>query len=92
VSISVPLAVTMMMGTRERVRMARHTSMPDILGSIRSSRRMSGSVSSIEAQRLGAVAGHDDPEPLVGQADDQRVDEGLLVLGQEHPDGPVRPS
>ena len=45
-SISVPLAVTMMMGTLERVRMVRHTSMPDILGSIRSSRRMSGAVSS----------------------------------------------
>ena len=45
-SISVPLAVTMMMGTRERVRIDRQTSTPDILGSIRSKRRMSGSVSS----------------------------------------------
>ena len=43
----------------------------------------------VEAQRLGPVARHDDPEPLVGQSDDQGVDEGLLVLRQEHPDGPL---
>ena len=85
-SISVPLAVTMMMGTCERARMVRHTSMPDILGSMRSSRRMSGVRLLEELQRLVAVAGHGDPEALVGQSDHQRLDEGLLVLGQQHLD------
>ena len=36
-----------------------------------------------ELQGLVAVAGHGDPEALVGQADDQRLNEGLLVLGQQ---------
>ena len=33
---------------------------------------------------LGAVAGHDDVEALVVEPDPQRVDEGLLVLGEQH--------
>ena len=45
-SISAPLAVTMMMGTFERARMARQTSIPESLGSIMSSSTMSGLVSS----------------------------------------------
>ena len=41
-SISLPLAVTMMIGTDERRRSSRHTSMPDTLGSITSSSTRSG--------------------------------------------------
>ena len=42
-SISVPLAVTMMMGTEDWARMERQTSIPDKRGSIRSNRTRSGS-------------------------------------------------
>ena len=37
-----------------------------------------------EAQRLGPVAGDRHVEALAGQADDEGVDEGLVVLRQEH--------
>ena len=83
-SISVPLAVTMMMGTGERARMARHTSIPDILGSMMSSSTRSGSMASKSCQRLGPVPGHVHVEALTPEPDDQGVDEGLLVLGHEH--------
>ena len=45
-SISLPLAVTMMIGTEERRRSSRHTSMPDTLGSITSSSTRSGPTAS----------------------------------------------
>ncbi len=83
-SISVPLAVTMMIGTDERARMARHTSMPDSLGSMRSSRTRSGSGSSKRWSASLPSRATRHVEALAGQADDQRVDEGLLVLGQQH--------
>ena len=38
-----------------------------------------------EPERLGAVDGHGHVEALAGQSDHQRVDERLVVLGQEHP-------
>ncbi len=41
-SISVPLAVTMMIGTDDRARMERHTSIPESRGSMRSSSTRSG--------------------------------------------------
>ena len=44
-SISVPLAVTMMIGTVEWARIDRHTSMPDRRGSMRSRSTRSGSTS-----------------------------------------------
>ena len=43
-----------------------------------------GLVGGEEPQRLVAVAGHGHVEALAGQADDQRVDERLVVLGQQH--------
>ncbi len=82
-SISVPLAVTMMIGTDERARMDRQTSMPDNLGSMRSSRTRSGSISSKSWRASAPSRATVDPEALAAQADDQGVDEGLLVLGQQ---------
>ena len=37
-----------------------------------------------QPQRLVAVTGHGHVEALAGQPDDQGVDEGLVVLGQQH--------
>ena len=59
----------MMIGTRERLRSSRHTSMPDTRGSITSSSTRSGSTDVEELQRLDAVAGDLDPEALACQAD-----------------------
>src|SRR3954469_15537275 len=52
-SISALLAVTMMIGTVDVLRISRHTSMPDTRGSIRSSRMTSGWIS---AKRWSAEA------------------------------------
>ncbi len=85
-SISVPLAVTMMIGTAERARIERHTSMPDILGSIRSKRTRSGS----SRRRAAGPPGHHGRqylEAFVAQPHDQGVDERLLILGQKDVEG-----
>ena len=63
--------------------MDRQTSMPDILGSMRSSSTRSGSTSSNSCRASLPSRATDDLEALVAQPDDQGVDEGLLVLGQQ---------
>ncbi len=82
-SISVPLAVTMMIGTCESGRMARHTSTPDILGKHDVEQHEIRFEGVEHGQRLGPVAGDGDVEALAPEPDDERVDEGLLVLGHE---------
>ena len=82
-SISEPLAVTMMIGTRLRLRSSRHTSMPETRGSITSSSTRSGCTTSKSVEGLGAVAGDLHPEALALEADGEGVDEAVLVLDDE---------
>ena len=55
VSISDDFAVTMMIGTDDRLRISRHTSTPDTPGSITSRRMRSGSTSSNRLRASGPV-------------------------------------
>ena len=83
-SISLLLAVTMMIGTRVRVRSSRHTSIPDFWGNQMSSRTRSGRTRSNMAEPLDPVAGDGHEESLPLQPDHQGLDERLLVLDDQH--------
>ena len=56
-SISLPLAVTMMIGTDERRRSSRHTSMPDTFGQHHVEQHEVGAHGVEHVEGLGAVAG-----------------------------------
>jgi hypothetical protein len=62
-SISLSRAVTMMIGTWERWRSWRHTSVPDISGSIRSSSTMSAPVRSNSVRAEVPVAATETSNP-----------------------------
>ncbi len=73
----------MMIGTRERDRRSRHTSTPEIRGSI-TSRRTSDGCRRVElVDRLLAVGGHLDAEALALQRDRECVAVRLLVVDHE---------
>ncbi len=91
-SISAPLAVTMMIGTVERARIDAADVDPRHLGQHQVEQDEVGRHLVEELQRLLPVAGHGHLESLVAEADDQRVDEGLLVLGQQDADRAGRPA
>ena len=57
-SISEPLAVTMMIGTFDRLRSSRHTSMPETFGQHDVEQHEVGLDVVEQVERLGAVAGH----------------------------------
>ena len=82
----------MMIGTCDRRRSSRQTSMPDTFGSMTSSSTRSGFDGVEHLERLGPVAGHLHPEALALQADGERLDEGLLVLDDEDRSGSERSS
>ena len=83
-STSPSLAVTMMIGTLERWRRSRQTSVPDIPGSMRSSSTRSAPCWSNWATASVPVLGDADLEALLAQHEGQGVGEGLLVLDDEH--------
>ena len=68
-SISEPLAVTMMIGTFELLRSSRHTSMPETFGQHDVEQHEVGRDGVEQVERLGAVAGdlHPEPLPLAGR-------------------------
>ncbi len=84
-SISVPLAVTMMIGTVEWA--ADRPAHVDArqAGQHQVEEDQIGLHFGEEAERLGPVDGDGHVEALAGQTDDQCVHERLVVLGQEHP-------
>ena len=82
-SISEPLAVTMMIGTFDRVpQLAAHVDARD-LRQHHVEQDEVGPHGVEQVERLGAVAGDLHPEPLALQPDGQGLDEGLLVLDDE---------
>ena len=83
-SISLSRAVSMMTGTDGARRSARHTSVPDSPGSMRSSSTMSAPLRSNSASASGPVRGDRDLEALLAQQVGQRVGDGLLVLDDQH--------
>ena len=83
-SISAPLAVTMMIGTWLRLRSCRHTSMPDTWGSITSSRTRSGLTASNRSRAWAPSRATWTRKPSRRRPDGQGVDEGLLVLHDQH--------
>ena len=83
-SISPPLAVTMMIGTDDRRRSSRHTSMPETFGQHHVEQHEVGPDGVEQVERLGAVAGHLHAEALALQADGEGLDEGVLVLDHQH--------
>ena len=86
-SISLPLAVTMMIGTDDRRRISRHTSMPETFGSITSSSTRSGRTASNTSSASAPSRGHLHAEALPLQPDGEGLDEGVLVL--DHQDGGI---
>jgi hypothetical protein len=62
-SISLSRAVTMMIGTADLWRRWRHTSVPDISGSIRSSSTMSAPVRSNSVSACGPVSATETSKP-----------------------------
>ena len=73
----------MMIGTRERVRSSRHTSIPDIFGSMTSSSTSAGFVASKRIDGFHAVGRGLDEETLALQRDRERVAVRLLVVDDE---------
>ena len=73
-----------MIGTWLRLRSCRHTSMPESFGQHHVEQHEVGVDGVEQVERLGAVAGHLDPEALALEADGEGVDEGLLVLDDQH--------
>ena len=73
----------MMIGTLLRLRISRHTSMPDTFGQHHVEQHEVGPDGVEQVERLGAVAGDLHPEPLALEADGQGVDEAVLVLDDE---------
>ena len=100
-SISAPLAVTMMIGTWLFLRSCRHTSMPEILGSITSSRTRSGRTMSKRSRASYPSTATSTGNPSRRETDRQGLDEARLVLDDEdhrrarwsptEADGPTRP-
>ena len=87
----------MMIGTCERVRISRHTSTPEMRGSITSSSTSCGLRGVEPLDRLGAVGGHLDTEAFALERDPQRVAVRLLVVDDEderatRPSGDLLPS
>ncbi len=73
-----------MIGTFERLRSSRHTSMPLIRGQHDVEQHEVGFDRVEELEGGGTVAGHLHPEALAPEADGERLDEGLLVLHHQH--------
>ena len=86
-SISVPLAVTMMIGTAERALIARQTSIPESFGSMRSSRTRSGWTASNLLSASGPSRAIVTSNPSRAESEHERVDERLLVFCKENRDG-----
>ena len=82
-SISLPFAVTMMIGTRDFARISRHTSRPDIRGNITSSRTRSGVTSVEHVERRQAVACGVHQKAFALEPHHQRVDEAVLVFDDQ---------
>ena len=82
-SISAPLAVTMMIGTVERRRSSRHTSTPDTLGSITSSSTRSGWTASNTSRASAPSRAICTRNPSRFRPDGQGLDEGVLVLDDQ---------
>ena len=83
-SISLDLAVTMMIGTVLIWRIWRHTSIPETRGSITSSSTRSGCDERKPLERFGTVSGDLDVEPFPRQTDLQRFDETRLVFDDQN--------
>ena len=83
-SISASRAVSMMIGTRDLARSSRHTSMPDMRGSITSSSTRAGRQVSNWLDGLDAVGGHLHEEPLAPERYGQRIAVALLVVDDEN--------
>jgi hypothetical protein len=87
VSISLLLAVTMMIGTLVLVRSSRHTSIPDLSGNQMSSSTRSGRTRSNIARPSMPSRATVTRKPSRLRPDHQRLDEGLLVLDHQHSEG-----
>lgn len=81
-----PLAVSMMMGTSELSRMARHTRSPGTRGSMRSSTTRSKWCLLNSSSASGHAHGGD-PIVLTFQISRYRIADGLLILNQENTSG-----
>ncbi len=73
----------MMIGTCDRVRISRHTSTPEMRGSITSSSTSCGLLCVEHLDRLGTVSGRLDAEPFAFERNAQRVAVRLLVVDHQ---------